>query len=130
MNYELNKYHDTRGDLILAVAAARNKFGVSVFLAQPHVSRKASVRALVRHARMSSVPAVRDALTEFERTVRPHLEAHWRAATRANRQVGPEAQFLIEHFDQFTEVPINASPVKRVVSWARRNYRAWRKADG
>lgn len=91
--------------------------------------RRASARTLVRLARASRP----EALASYEAAVRPALVAYVKANRAGDpRWTGaltPDAQFLLEHFDRFTEVPITATWVQRVVIWARRNYRAWRKAD-
>lgn len=94
---------------------------------QGNVSHSASVRTLVRLARTLAAPV---SLHAFETAIRPALVDYVASQPKGDlRHVDPTAQFLIEHFDQFTEVPITAGPVKRVVSWARRNYRAWRKGQ-
>lgn len=91
-----------------------------------------SARTLVRLARAAGMQAQ---LAAFETAVRPALVAYLAAAKAAGWphyppvNLSPDAQFLLEHFDRFTEVPITASWVQRVVIWARRNYRRWRKAD-
>lgn len=83
----------------------------------------ASVRTLVRLAR-SRPYTHRVALHDFETAIRASLTAYVAATPKAARHVlEPDAQFLVEHFDRFTEVPITASPIKRVVSWARRTFR-------
>ena len=85
------------------------------------VDSDASLRGLVRLAR--AVPS-KSGLHDFETAVRASLTAYVAATPKAARHVlEPDAQFLVEHFDRFTEVPITASPIKRVVSWARRKFR-------
>lgn len=93
------------------------------------VADQSSVRTLVRLARSLGLTAQLEA---FETAVRAALVAYVQAAQAAAPKhphvaLTADAQFLLEHFDRFTEVPITASPVKRVVSWARRNYRRWRE---
>lgn len=96
---------------------------------QGNVSHSASVRTLVRLMR-TCAPEHAEAMVDFEDAIRPALVDYVASVPKGDlRHVDPTAQFLIEHFDQFTEVPITAGPVKRVVSWARRNYRAWRKGQ-
>lgn len=129
MTPETAQYHNTNADLLEVVGRARDALVLRV-APWASASPSATVRVLLRFCRMEgrNLEVVR-ALRKFETEVRPALVAHWQAARKADLPLGLEAEFLIEHFDQFTEVPINASPVKRVVSWARRNYRAWRKSD-
>lgn len=85
------------------------------------VDSDASLRGLVRLARTH---VDKPGLHDFETAVRASLTAYVAATPKAARHVlEPDAQFLVEHFDRFTEVPITASPIKRVVSWARRKFR-------
>lgn len=94
---------------------------------QGNVSHSASVRTLVRLARATGATAP---LHTFETAIRPALVDYVASRPKGDlRHVDPTAQFLIEHFDQFTEVPITASFVNIVLSWVRRNYRAWRKGQ-
>lgn len=88
----------------------------------------ASVRTLVRLAR---VLPDRPGLAAFETAMRAPLTAYIEATPRGVRSVMlADAQFLLDHFDRFTEVPIAPNPVKRVVSWARRKVRGLRKEPG
>lgn len=97
------------------------------------LSSRVSVATALRLARRSETQAVGDALERFETAVRPALVTYVKTSRngepRWSYALNPDAQFLLEHFDRFTEVPITASWVQRVVIWARRNYRRWRKAD-
>lgn len=93
------------------------------------IDPKASARTLVRLARVSD--AHTSALHQFEVSIRASLQAYLDATPKiARASLLPDAQFLIEHFDRFTEVPLTASPVKRVVSWARRKLRGAAKEPG
>jgi len=88
----------------------------------------ASVRTLVRLAR---VLPDKPGLAAFETAVRPSLAAYVSATPRAAHSVMlADAQFLLDHFDRFTEVPLTVHPVKRVVSWARRKLRGAAKEPG
>lgn len=88
----------------------------------------ASVRTLVRLAR---VLPDKPGLAEFETAMRAPLVAYIDATPREARSVMlADAQFLLDHFDRFTEVPLTANPVKRVVSWARRKLRGAAKEPG
>lgn len=81
----------------------------------------ASMRGLVR---LSRTHVDKPGLHDFETAIRASLTAYVAATPKAAQHVlEPDAQFLVEHFDRFTEVPITASPIKRVVSWARRKFR-------
>lgn len=90
---------------------------------------RASARTLVRLARVKYPTELR----RYEAAVRPalveYVKANRAGDPRWTGALTPDAQFLLEHFDRYTEVPITASWVKRVVIFVRRNYRAWRKAD-
>lgn len=92
----------------------------------------AGAHLLVRLARSCSAPSVVAALRDFEVVVRPNLLAYVQACRRAapsawRAQLSPQAERLVEHFDRFTEVPIAASRVHRVVIWLRRTLRALRE---
>lgn len=88
----------------------------------------APVRTLVRLAR---VLPDKPGLAEFETAMRAPLAAYIDATPREARSVMlADAQFLLDHFDRFTEVPLTANPVKRVVSWARRKLRGAAKEPG
>lgn len=91
----------------------------------------AAPRLTVRLARASADAGVRDALRAFEVVVRPAALEYVRAARRLGcSTIDPQAHAVIEHFDRFTEVPITATRVQRVLIWARRTYRAIREAVG
>lgn len=93
-----------------------------------NVSASAPARTLVRLARTRPEAAL--ALHAFETAIRPALVDYVASVPKGGlRHIDATAQFLIEHFDKHTEVPITAGPVKRVVSWAKRNYRAWREGQ-
>lgn len=80
--------------------------------------------AAVRIARRSDVLSVGEALDRFETAIRPALVAYLRATPKAARLVlTADALFLQEHFDRFTEVPVNVNWIQRVVIWARRKWR-------
>lgn len=114
--------------LLASIEASKVALVDALIIAGYPVDRSSTVRALVRLARRKD--AVSPALVAFEAAVRPALATYVAATPRARRTtLVSDAQFLVEHFDQFTEVPIHSHPVKRVLTWARRNYRAWRKAD-
>lgn len=103
-----------------ALLTALHGYGVG------NVSASAPVRTLVRLARTK--PEATAALHTFETAIRPALVDYVASVPKRDlRHIDATAQFLIEHFDQHTEVPVTAGPVKRVVSWAKRNYRAWRE---
>lgn len=92
------------------------------------IDSDASIRAMVRLAR---VRPDKPGLATFETAVRPALAAYIDATPREARRVMlADAQFLLDHFDRFTEVPLTANPVKRVVSWARRKLRGAAKEPG
>lgn len=94
------------------------------------LSSKVNAMTAVRIARRSESLPVGNALERFETAIRAALVAYLDATPKAAQKVlTAEALFLQEHFDRFTEVPVTATWVQRVVIWARRNYRAWRKAD-
>lgn len=119
------------GEYHAAVTEARHDLAKRLTPLYPAFSQGATVRVMLRFCRgLGPNPNVKPALRDFETAVRPSLVTYVKMARLAGIPVSSQTEFLIEHFDQFTEVPINASLIKRVVSWARRNYRAWRKADG
>lgn len=92
------------------------------------VDSDASVRALVRLARVADG---KPGLAAFETAMRPSLAAYIDATPKAARNVLlVDAQFLLDHYNRFTEVPLTTNPVKRVVSWARRKVRGLRKEPG
>lgn len=69
-------------------------------------------------------PTVAAALAQFETAIRSALVAYLRATPKAAwRVLTADALFLQEHFDRFTEVPVNAHWIQRVVIWARRKWR-------
>lgn len=93
------------------------------------IDPEASVRTLVRLAR--AMPAHEQALHQFEDAIRASLTRYVEATPKAARNVlQADAQFLVDHFERFTEVPIAPSPVKRVVSWARRKFRGVTRSAG
>lgn len=93
------------------------------------IDPNASVRTLVRLAR--ATPAHEHALHQFEDAIRASLTRYVEATPKAARNVlQADAQFLVDHFERFTEVPIAPSPVKRVVSWARRKFRGVTRSTG
>lgn len=92
------------------------------------IDMDAPIRTLVRLARV--LPG-RPGLATFECAVRASLTAYVEATPRAARNVlHADAQFLVDHFERFTEVPIAPSPVKRMVSWARRTFRGVTRSAG
>lgn len=93
-----------------------------------NVATGASVRCLVR---LSRTHVNKPGLHAFEDAVRASLQAYLDTTPKAARHVlESDAQFLVEHFDRFTEVPLTAHPVKRVVIWARRKMRGLLKDPG
>lgn len=93
------------------------------------IDPSASVRTLVRLAR--ATPTHEQALHQFEDAIRASLTRYVEATPKAARNVlQADAQFLVDHFERFTEVPIAPSPVKRVVSWARRKFRGVTRSTG
>lgn len=83
------------------------------------VTDSASVRALVRFARTCAPDS--QALRIFEAAIRPPLVAYINATPKeAHGSLLVDAQFLRDHFDRFTKVPLTSNPIKRVVSWTRR----------
>lgn len=94
------------------------------------VDKDASMRTLVRLARANQ-DASGPALHAFETAVRSALVAYLSTVPSACRDaMDTEAQFLVEHFDRFTEVPVTSNPIKRVVIWARRKFRGAAKVSG
>lgn len=92
------------------------------------VDADAPVRTLVR---LSRVLPGRPGLCDFETAIRASLTAYVEATPKAARNVlQADAQFLVDHFERFTEVPIAPTPVKRVVSWARRKFRGATRSAG
>lgn len=110
----------------------RHRKALAVALQQHYtgVDKDASMRTLVRLARANpdtSGPALR----AFETAVRSSLVAYLASVPKAcHGAMDLEAQFLVEHFDRFTEVPVTANPIKRVVIWARRKLRGAAKVTG
>ncbi|MFB0007804.1 hypothetical protein ABVC96_21595 [Xanthomonas euvesicatoria] len=83
------------------------------------VTDSASVRVLVRLARTQAPDS--PALRVFEAAIRPPLVAYVNATPKeAHGSLLTDAQFLRDHFDRFTKVPLTPNPIKRVVSWTRR----------
>jgi len=69
-------------------------------------------------------PEVATALARFETAMRPALVTYLHATPKAAwRALTAEALYLQEHFNRFTEVPVNANWIQRVVIWARRKWR-------
>lgn len=94
------------------------------------VDEEASMRTLVRLAR-ANMDTSGPALHAFETAVRSSLVAYLASVPKAcHSAMDLEAQFLVEHFDRFTEVPVTANPIKRVVIWARRKLRGAAKVSG
>lgn len=93
------------------------------------IDSDAPVRTLVRLAR--AIPAHAPALRQFEDAIRPSLTSYVEATPKSARNVlQVDAQFLVDHFERFAEVPIAPGPVKRVVSWARRTFRGATRSAG
>lgn len=89
----------------------------------------AAVRLTLRLARSSADASVMAALHDFEQAIRPSLTVYVRAVRSLRRaMIDPQVHFVTEHFAQFTEVPIAATRIQRVVIWCRRTYRAIREA--
>lgn len=89
----------------------------------------ATLRALVRLARVD--PSYAPALRTFEDAVRASLVQYVNATPAGARTVlEADAQFLVDHFDRYTKVPVTSTPVKRVVSWARRKLRGAAEEPG
>jgi hypothetical protein len=98
---------------VLADAMRRNSL---------QIDRDAPLRSLVRLARVDATYG--PALRAFEDAVRASLVQYVEATPPAARNVlEADAQFLVDHFDRYTKVPITTTPVTRVVSWARRKFR-------
>lgn len=96
----------------------------------PGVDKDASMRTLVRLARANQDTSG-PALHAFETAVRSSLVAYLSSVPKGCRDaMDTEAQFLVEHFDRFTEVPVTSNPIKRVVIWARRKFRGAAKVSG
>lgn len=94
------------------------------------VDKDASMRTLVRLAR-ANMDISGPALHAFETAVRSALAAYLSSVPKGCRSaMDRDAQFLVEHFDRFTEVPVTANPIKRVVIWARRKLRGAAKVSG
>ncbi|AVO24088.1 hypothetical protein [Xanthomonas phage XPP9] len=105
-------------DFLRAIDAHKPAFVAALRDAGYAVAPGAPVRTLVRLARTSSD---RPGLDKFEQDIRDALAAYHKAA---GALVLPEAQFLLAHFEQSAKVPLHTNPVKRVVSWLRRNVRS------
>lgn len=91
----------------------------------------AAPRTYVRLARSCAQPDVAAALREFETAVRPSLMAVVQACKLAKHvTIDQQGYALIEHFNRFTEVPVTATRIQRVVIWLRRTLRAIREACG
>lgn len=122
----------TAAQMALLVAVDRNLFDlVKVLrLAGFPIGVGVTARPVIRLARTRArTPATEAALRLFEARVRPSLLAYLAAARAAGvHMLHPEAEFLVEHFDQYAEVPVTASRIHRVVIWARRTLRALREA--
>lgn len=94
------------------------------------VDKDASMRTLVRLAR-ANTDTSGAALHAFETAVRSSLVGYLSSVPKGCRSaMDTDAQFLVEHFDRFTEVPVTANPIKRVVIWARRKLRGAAKVSG
>lgn len=116
---ELSRHQAAQRAFLTCLERQREALAVALRMDNLMIDGQASVRTLVRLARTRTDRE--PALEAFESSVRGCLVAYVNATPKGSRHLlHPDAQFLLEHFNRFTEVPITASPVKRVVSWARR----------
>lgn len=129
MTNEFNRHASAQMAFMQALRTHRQALATAMRKEWLHVDPDAPVRTLVRLARVSATD--RTALHEFEDAIRASLTAYVEATPKTARNVlQADAQFLVDHFDRFTEVPIAPNPVKRVVSWARRKLRGAAKEPG
>lgn len=140
MNWQPDELFRTRHQFETVAKLQARDLAVALWAGGYMVDPDASARPLVRLARACNpdgdvyARGIAEALTAFETAVRPSLAAYVAAASALDGDVRhiltPEALFLVEHFDRYTEVPVSPTPIQRVVIWARRHYRALRKAFG
>ncbi len=113
--------------LAAVVAAERGMLLQSLRAAGWSVHERTSLRAMLRLARYDRRAVAH--LEAFEKAVRPALIGYIAAVQRdGSLRTGlhADARCLVEHFDVHTERPVLAPAWRRMVCWARRNYRAWR----
>ena len=126
---EFNRHASAQFAFMNALERHRYELVLSMRRNALQLDRSASVRTLVRLARTDRYH--RKALFAFEDAIRAPLTAYVEATPKAARAaLLPEAQFLLDHFARFTEVPIAPNPIKRVVSWARRKFRGAARSAG
>lgn len=125
---ELSKHQSAQMRFMDTVRRHRPALAAALRAAGYAVDSDAFTRALVRLARVADG---KPGLHDFEDAVRASLQAYLDATPKAARNVlESDAQFLVDHFDRFTEVPLTANPVKRVVIWARRKVRGVTRSAG
>lgn len=128
MTNEFNRHASAQMAFMQALRRHRTALATALRAGGYLVDNDASTRALVRLARVADG---KPGLLTFETAMRPSLAHYIDVTPKAARNVLlADAQFLLDHYDRFTEVPLTANPVKRVVSWARRKLRGAAKEPG